>query len=83
VPVLPAVPGSGNHLWQDLGLWCRADLGRLMQRNFPTLSALNVHDMKWKKFLNKQPCAAEGVHVCRAPSCEVRIDYESCSGPEA
>jgi len=54
-----------------------------MQRNFPTLSALNVHDMKWKKFLNKQPCAAEGVHVCRAPSCEVRIDYESCSGPEA
>jgi nitrogen fixation protein NifQ len=75
VPVLPAVPGCGNHLWQDLG--------RLMQRNFSMLSALNVHDMKWKKFLCKQLCAAEGVHVCRAPSCEVCIDYESCSGPEA
>lgn len=24
-----------------------------------------MHDMKWKKFLNKQRCQAEGVYVCR------------------
>ena len=73
---------GSDHLWQDLGLWCREDLSNLMQRNFPALAAKNVHNMKWKKFLYKQLCMAEGVYVCRAPSCEVCADYSACFGPE-
>jgi len=73
---------ASDHLWQDLGLWQRADLTALMRRNFPALAARNVKDMKWKRFLYKQLCEAEGIYVCRAPSCEVCSDYHACFGPE-
>jgi nitrogen fixation protein NifQ len=73
---------GGDHLWQDLGLWARTDLTLLMRRNFPGLTALNIHDMKWKKFLYKQLCDRAGVYVCRSPSCEVCVDYAKCFGPE-
>ncbi len=79
--VATACLGS-DHLWQDLGLWCRDDLSKLMLRNFPALAEKNVHNMKWKKFLYKQLCIAEGVYVCRSPSCEVCADYQDCFGPE-
>ena len=73
---------GGDHLWQDLGLWQRADLTQLMSRNFPGLTALNTRDMKWKKFLYKQLCDRACVYVCRSPSCEVCVDYAKCFGPE-
>lgn len=73
---------GSDHLWQDLGLWERADLSRLMMYNFHSLAASNYRDMKWKKFLYKQLCVAEGVYVCRSPSCEVCADYQECFGPE-
>jgi nitrogen fixation protein NifQ len=73
---------GGDHLWQDLGLWQRADLTQLMVRNFPGLTALNTQDMKWKKFLYKQLCDRAGVYVCRSPSCEVCVDYAKCFGRE-
>lgn len=73
---------GGDHLWQDLGLWSRVDLTKLMADNFPGLSALNQRDMKWKKFLYKQLCERTGVYVCRAPSCAVCADYAKCFGPE-
>jgi nitrogen fixation protein NifQ len=73
---------ASDHLWQDLGLWQRADLTALMRRNFPALAARNVKDMKWKRFLYKQLCEAEGIYACRAPSCEVCTDYHACFGPE-
>jgi nitrogen fixation protein NifQ len=79
--VATACLGS-DHLWQDLGLWCRDELSELMQQNFPALAQKNVNNMKWKKFLYKQLCAAEGVYVCRAPSCEVCADYQHCFAPE-
>ena len=69
---------GGDHLWQDLGLWSRAQLSALLHYNFPELAAKNDKDMKWKKFLYKQLCEAEGIYVCRAPSCEVCIDYPKC-----
>lgn len=81
--IVAAACMGADHLWQDLGLWNRADLTRLMQDNFPLLAAHNVHDMKWKKFLYKQLCQREGVYVCRAPSCQVCADYPICFGPEA
>jgi nitrogen fixation protein NifQ len=73
---------GGDHLWQDLGLWSRKDLTLLMQQNFTQLAAKNDRDMKWKKFLYKQLCLAEGIYVCRSPSCEVCPDYAACFGPE-
>jgi len=73
---------ASDHLWQDLGLWRRADLTALMRRNFPALAVRNFKDMKWKRFLYKQLCEAEGIYTCRAPSCEVCTDYHACFGPE-
>ncbi len=73
---------ASDHLWEDLGLWNRGDLTALMRRNFPSLAGRNVNDMKWKRFLYKQLCEAEGIYTCRAPSCEVCTDYHACFGPE-
>jgi nitrogen fixation protein NifQ len=73
---------AADHLWQDLGLPARGELTALMRRNFPTLAARNVKDMKWKRFLYKQLCEAEGIYTCRAPSCQVCADYHACFGPE-
>jgi nitrogen fixation protein NifQ len=73
---------ASDHLWQDLGLPARGELTALMRRNFPTLAARNVKDMKWKRFLYKQLCEAEGIYTCRAPSCQVCADYDACFGPE-
>lgn len=69
---------ADDHLWSDLGLWQRADLTDLMRRNFPALAARNTKDMKWKRFLYKQLCDAEGIYLCRAPSCSVCSDYDAC-----
>jgi nitrogen fixation protein NifQ len=73
---------GSDHLWQDLGLWSRSQLSAMLQYNFPELAAKNDKDMKWKKFLYKQLCEAEGLYLCRAPSCDVCIDYSKCFGPE-
>ena len=73
---------GGNHLWQDLGLWSRKDLSALINQNFTELAKKNDRDMKWKKFLYKQLCNAEGVYTCRAPSCEVCDDFNACFGSE-
>ncbi|MEA3640375.1 MAG: nitrogen fixation protein NifQ [Lamprobacter sp.] len=73
---------GSDHLWQDLGLWNRAELSRLMEQNFPAVAQKNVHDMKWKRFLYKQLCETEGIYTCRSPSCEVCVDYHACFGPE-
>jgi nitrogen fixation protein NifQ len=72
---------GSDHLWQDLGLADRSELNTLMRRNFPSLAARNVKDMRWKRFLYKQLCEAEGIFACRAPSCEVCTDYHVCFGP--
>ncbi len=80
--IVAAACMGGDHLWQDLGLWSRADLSHLMVENFPHLAAQNDRDMKWKKFLYRQLCAREGIHVCPAPSCQVCTDYAKCFAPE-
>ena len=80
--IVTAACMANDHLWQDLGLWSRKYLSQLMTQNFPALAAKNNKDMKWKKFLYKQLCAQEGIYVCRAPSCEVCVDYAKCFGPE-
>ncbi len=73
---------GSDHLWQDLGLWSRSQLSAMLRYNFPELAEKNDQDMKWKKFLYKQLCEAEGLYLCRVPSCEVCIDYSKCYGSE-
>jgi nitrogen fixation protein NifQ len=80
--IVTAACMASDHLWQDLGLWSREHLSRLMTQNFPALAEKNVHDMKWKKFLYKQLCEREGINACRAPTCEYCTDYLKCFGPE-
>ena len=82
VKILTAGCLGDDHLWQDLGLWSRNDLSKLMWENFEPLARRNDKDMKWKKFLYKQLCEAEGLYICRAPSCGVCADYHDCFGPE-
>ena len=82
ISIIVAACLGSDHLWQDLGLWSRQDLSAMLKHNFPALSAKNNRDMKWKKFLYKQLCEAEGLYVCRAPSCEVCQDYLQCFGDE-
>ena len=73
---------GNDHLWQDMGFWSRSQLSAMLQYNFPELAEKNDKDMKWKKFLYKQLCEAEGLYLCRVPSCEVCIDYPKCYGAE-
>lgn len=71
-----------DHLWQDLGLFNRAELSRLLATHFPTLAAGNTKNMKWKKYLYRMLCEAEGFSICTAPSCRQCSDFESCFGAE-
>lgn len=71
-----------NHLWQDLGLAHRGELSTLMTVAFPALAALNVGDMKWKKFIYRHYCSREGIYVCPAPSCSECADHTKCFSPE-
>jgi nitrogen fixation protein NifQ len=82
IAIIVAACLGDDHLWQDLGLWSRSQLTELLAYNFPELAARNTHDMKWKKFLYKQLCEAEGLYLCRAPSCFVCVDYSKCYGSE-
>lgn len=71
-----------DHLWKDLGLWSRDQLSKLMMDNFPLLASKNNRNMKWKKFIYKQLCITEGIYTCRAPSCNVCVDYKKCFSME-
>lgn len=71
-----------DHLWHDLGLANRDELSALMETAFPSLAALNVGDMKWKKFIYHHYCAREGIYVCPAPSCSECADHKKCFAPE-
>ncbi|MCB9947567.1 MAG: nitrogen fixation protein NifQ [Rhodospirillaceae bacterium] len=71
-----------NHLWQDMGLFDRKELNRLLHRHFRPLAAQNINDMKWKKFFYRKLCEQDGLLVCRSPNCDVCADKAHCFGPE-
>lgn len=71
-----------DHLWQDLGLSDRGELGRLLARHFPALHVANTGNMRWKKFFYRRLCEAEGFTLCTAPSCAVCTDFSDCFGEE-
>lgn len=71
-----------NHLWQDLGLASRDDLGQMMRIHFTPLAAKNDRDMKWKKFFYRQLCAMEGIVICKSPICDSCDDFAVCFSSE-
>ncbi|MCE1236009.1 MAG: nitrogen fixation protein NifQ [Hyphomicrobiales bacterium] len=71
-----------DHLWQDLGLFDRSELNRLLARHFPTLHAGNAANMRWKKYFYRRLCEAEGFSLCSAPSCAQCADFAECFGAE-
>lgn len=71
-----------DHLWQDLGLFHRSELNRLLARHFPELHAGNTADMRWKKYFYRRLCEAEGFSLCSAPSCAECADFADCFGSE-
>lgn len=73
--------GDG-HLWQDMGLPSRDALSAFIHRWFPSLSALNANNMKWKKFFYRQLCLQEDVLICMSPSCAECADHDNCFGSE-
>lgn len=77
VIVAKASLGYG-HLWSDLGMATRKDLGLMLNQFFPKLAAKNTNNMRWKKFFYKQLCDKEGGTLCRAPSCDECKSYSEC-----
>ncbi|MBK1698987.1 nitrogen fixation protein NifQ [Rhodovibrio salinarum] len=69
-----------RHLWEDLGLTRRAEIGDLMRRHFAPLAARNP-GMRWKKFFYRTLCEQEGVLLCKAPNCQDCADYRLCFPP--
>jgi nitrogen fixation protein NifQ len=67
-----------NHLWEDLGLSSRDDLNRLLKRHFPGFFVLNGRNMRWKKFIYRTLCEAEGLLLCKSPHCEHCCDFALC-----
>ncbi|MBS0644574.1 MAG: nitrogen fixation protein NifQ [Acetobacteraceae bacterium] len=71
-----------NHLWQDLGLRNRRELGWMLMRHFEPLASRNRADMKWKKFFYRTICRDDGYMLCAAPSCAECDDFDNCFGEE-
>jgi nitrogen fixation protein NifQ len=71
-----------HHLWQDLGLDSREELGLVMRRHFPSLVRRNAGGMRWKKFLYRMVCADDDHAWCSAPTCEECEEREGCFGGE-
>ncbi len=72
-----------NHLWEDLGLAVRADLSKLLLRHFGSLAGKNTRNMRWKKFLYRSICEAEGFSMCPSPTCDACPEFDICYGDES
>ncbi|QSR89476.1 nitrogen fixation protein NifQ [Methylacidiphilum caldifontis] len=71
-----------NHLWQDMGLKNRDELGSVLRAFFFPLFEANKEDMRWKRFFYRKLCEEEGLFVCKAPNCKDCLDRPICYGPE-
>jgi nitrogen fixation protein NifQ len=67
-----------DHLWRDLGLAGRDEVTWMLTRYFPTLVALNVANLRWKKFLAAQRALSLGLEPGPAPGCPGCEDYGHC-----
>ncbi len=72
-----------NHLWEDLGLAERPDLTKLLLRHFAPLATKNTRNMRWKRFLYRSLCEAEGFSMCPSPTCDACSEFHICYGDES
>jgi nitrogen fixation protein NifQ len=50
-PLVARQAMMSNHLYQDLGFKNRTQMGKFMQKYFPTLAKMKPKSKLWKKFL--------------------------------
>jgi nitrogen fixation protein NifQ len=74
---------ESSHLWEDLGLAMRTDLSKLLLRHFPDLAEKNTRNMRWKKFLYRALCEAEGFSMCPSPTCDSCAEFHICFDDES
>jgi len=72
-----------NHLWEDLGLAERSDLTKLLLRHFAPLACKNTRNMRWKRFLYRSLCEAEGFSMCPSPTCDACSEFHVCYGDDS
>jgi nitrogen fixation protein NifQ len=72
-----------NHLWEDLGLATRPDLSKLLLRHFSPIAGKNTRNMRWKKFLYRSLCEAEGFSMCPSPTCDACPEFDICYGDDS
>lgn len=60
-----------GHLYSDLGLISRKEMGRLMKNNFTALSNIKPKDIRWKKFIYDSIGKT-------APACATCKDITNC-----
>lgn len=72
-----------NHLWEDLGLAERPDLTKLLLQYFPGLACKNTRNMRWKRFLYRSLCEAEGFTMCPSPTCDSCSEFHICYGDDS
>lgn len=72
-----------NHLWEDLGLAERPDLTKLLLRHFAPLASKNTRNMRWKRFLYRSLCEAEGFSMCPSPTCDACSEFHVCYGDDS
>ncbi|WP_407668986.1 nitrogen fixation protein NifQ [Neorhizobium galegae] len=51
---------SHDHLWLAVGLYDWSELSHLLGAHVPTLAAGNTNSMRWKKYLYRKLCEADG-----------------------
>ena len=60
-----------GHLYSDLGLASREEMGAFMKKNFTSLAKLKPEDKRWKKYL--YDCIGK-----TAPACATCYDISNC-----
>ncbi|SEA72392.1 nitrogen fixation protein NifQ [Desulfuromusa kysingii] len=80
--IIAARAAQPGHLWIAMGLFERPQLTAAIRRHLPTLAQANNQGMRWKRYLFKQVCEANGGLLCKSPNCQDCSEYELCFAPQ-
>ena len=70
-PLIAKTSIQMGHLYSDLGLASREEMGKLMSANFSSLAKLKPSEVRWKKYL--YDCIGK-----TAPACAKCTDISNC-----